>query len=102
MKICWDGTPSKRPNFDANLVDDMRADIIQESTNVMALVDELRKMRMVTGETYSIIEETKTNQDKMREIFRMVLRQGDMVKAAFYDALKKHEPHILNSHGTTI
>ncbi|KAK5612115.1 hypothetical protein CRENBAI_026148 [Crenichthys baileyi] len=39
----------------------------------------------------------ETNQDKMRELFRTLRTGGDTVKAAFYDALKKHEPSMLNS-----
>uniref|UniRef100_A0A3B3VR58 Si:ch211-66k16.27 n=1 Tax=Poecilia latipinna TaxID=48699 RepID=A0A3B3VR58_9TELE len=80
------------------IVDDMRDTLIQKNTKVMAITRDLLKMRMIHEETYSEIEARKTNQDKMRELYKS-LRASDLVKVAFYDALKEREPNILNSHG---
>ncbi|XP_047203274.1 receptor-interacting serine/threonine-protein kinase 3-like isoform X1 [Girardinichthys multiradiatus] len=94
------GTKNVAEKDKVKFVDDMREDIIQETKDVMALVEELRKIGMVHKETYSTIKAKETSQDKMRELFRQTLRAGgDTVKAAFYDALKKHEPSMLNSIG---
>ncbi|KAM4733821.1 receptor-interacting serine/threonine-protein kinase 3-like isoform 2-T4 [Anableps anableps] len=94
------GTENLTEKDKAMFVDDMGEDIIQENTHVMKIAEELRKMGMVHKETYSKIEAKETNQEKMRELFRTSLRSGgDVVKAAFYDALKKHEPNMLKSCG---
>ncbi|KAM4554239.1 ankyrin repeat and protein kinase domain-containing protein 1-like isoform 2-T2 [Fundulus diaphanus] len=77
-------------------VDDRREYIIQETTDAMAIAKELWDMGMIQKEKYSSIKAKETNEDKMRTLFT-TLRQGKRVKAAFYDALIKHNPEMLNS-----
>ncbi|XP_054897820.1 receptor-interacting serine/threonine-protein kinase 3-like isoform X2 [Poeciliopsis prolifica] len=82
------------------IVDDIREAVIQNNTHVMAIAEDLKKREMIQKETYSEIEAKETNEAKMRELYKS-LRAADLVKVAFYDALKKHEPNILKSHGDT-
>ncbi|XP_035521046.1 receptor-interacting serine/threonine-protein kinase 3-like [Morone saxatilis] len=82
----------------AKFVDDKRTTLIQDVVEVMAVVDELDDM--VHSETYSRIEAEKTSQNKMRALYRSTLLSGgEKVKAAFYDALKKHQPHLVERLG---
>ncbi|XP_007545714.1 receptor-interacting serine/threonine-protein kinase 3-like isoform X1 [Poecilia formosa] len=92
------GTDDLTEEEKVTIVDDMRDTLIQKNTKVMAITRDLFKMKMIHEETYSEIEARKTNQDKMRELYKS-LRASDLVKVAFYDALKQREPNILNSHG---
>ncbi|GAA6229005.1 receptor-interacting serine/threonine-protein kinase 3-like [Lates japonicus] len=79
----------------AKFVDDNRMELIQDVSNVMAIVDQLG-LKMVHDETYSVIEAELTSQMKMRVLFQKTLRPGGVtVKAAFYDALKKYHPHLV-------
>uniref|UniRef100_A0A3B5MYY3 Uncharacterized protein n=1 Tax=Xiphophorus couchianus TaxID=32473 RepID=A0A3B5MYY3_9TELE len=71
------------------IVDDMMDAIIQKNTRVMAIAADLKKMKMIQNETYFEIEAEKTNQAKMRELYKS-LRASDLVKVAFYD-LKGYE-----------
>ncbi|XP_013867801.1 receptor-interacting serine/threonine-protein kinase 4 [Austrofundulus limnaeus] len=81
----------------ATFIDDMRPELIQRTSQVMAVVEELRKR--VHSEAYSMIRAEKTSQDKMRELYGTTLRSGESAKAAFYDALKKHEPDLMKELG---
>ncbi|XP_061577968.1 receptor-interacting serine/threonine-protein kinase 3-like [Cololabis saira] len=78
----------------ANFVDDNMAVLIQDTDMVMAITEEIKKL--VHGEAYSRINAKETNQDKMRVLYQGPLRSGGKrVKAAFYDALKKHQPDLV-------
>ncbi|XP_078139454.1 receptor-interacting serine/threonine-protein kinase 3-like [Centroberyx gerrardi] len=78
----------------AKFVDDHRAKLIQDIANVMAIADYLGDM--VHPETYAQIQAKETNQDKVRVLYTSSLRSGQKkVKAAFYDALIKHERHLM-------
>ncbi|XP_051239402.1 receptor-interacting serine/threonine-protein kinase 3 isoform X2 [Dicentrarchus labrax] len=82
----------------AKFVDEKKKTLIQDVSDVMAVVDELDDM--VHSETYSVIEAEKTSQGKMRALYTRTLRSGgEKVKAAFYDALKKHQPHLVERLG---
>ncbi|KAM7414442.1 hypothetical protein PAMA_019319 [Pampus argenteus] len=82
----------------AKFVDDKRAELIQKVSEVMAITEELG--RMVHDEAYSQIEAQQTSQDKMRVLYQRTFRSGVIkVKAAFYDALKKHEPELVERLG---
>lgn len=84
----------------AKFVDDNRAVLIQDVSEVMAVTEELGDM--VHSETYSKIEAKATTQDKMRVLYQTVLRSGGVtVKAAFYDALKKHHSSLMDRLGRT-
>lgn len=66
----------------------------------MEITEELKKMGMVQKETYSKIKSKDTTEEKMRELYQTSLRSGGVkVKAAFYDAVKKHEPKMLKING---
>lgn len=82
----------------AKFVDDNRATLIQRVAEVMAIAEELGNM--VHSEAYSVIEAKDTSQNKMRVLYQRTLRSGgEMVKAAFYDALEKHESDLVESLG---
>lgn len=89
-------------NEKAKFVDNRRHFIIKENTQVMEITEELRKMGMVQKETYSKIKSKDTTEEKMRELYQTSLRSGGVkVKAAFYDAVKKHEPEMLKIQGNS-
>lgn len=74
------------------------AELIQDTDTVMAITEEIRKM--VQNEAYSTIKAKETNQQKMRELYDGPLRSGgNKVKAAFYDALLKHQPDLVERLG---
>nr|XP_019934374.1 PREDICTED: receptor-interacting serine/threonine-protein kinase 3-like isoform X1 [Paralichthys olivaceus] len=78
----------------AKFIDDNRAVLIQDVSEVMAIVDELGDM--VHSETYSVIESKQTSQEKMRVLFQKTLRSGGVtVKASFYAVLKRHQPKLV-------
>lgn len=82
----------------AKFVDEKRTVLIQDVSEVMAIVDELGDM--VHKETYSLIEAEMTTQRQMRVLYGKTLRSGGQkVKAAFFDALKKHEPNLVERLG---
>lgn len=83
----------------AKFVDDNRAVLIQDVSEVMAIAEELGAM--VHRETYSVIEAKETSQDKMRVLYQRTLRSGGVVvKAAFFDILKTHQPQIMERLGS--
>ncbi|XP_053282773.1 receptor-interacting serine/threonine-protein kinase 3 isoform X1 [Pleuronectes platessa] len=78
----------------AKFIDDNRAVLIQDVSEVMAIVDELGDM--VHSETYSVIDTIQTSQEKMRVLFLRTFRSGGVtVKAAFYTVLKRHQPKLV-------
>ncbi|TNN30799.1 hypothetical protein EYF80_059050 [Liparis tanakae] len=105
MKKCWDGRPSERHTFKsrtvsntAKFVDDNRATLIQSVAEVMAITEHLGDA--VHRETYSLILGKATSQEQMRVLYQRALRSGgEEVKAAFYDALKHHQPKLVERLG---
>ncbi|KAM9854753.1 receptor-interacting serine/threonine-protein kinase 3-like [Aulostomus maculatus] len=81
----------------AKFISEKRSVLIQNISEVMVIVDELGDM--VHAETYARIEAKDTNQDQVRELYQRTLRSGSKVKAAFYDALKKHQPELVERLG---
>ncbi|XP_031723334.1 receptor-interacting serine/threonine-protein kinase 3-like isoform X2 [Anarrhichthys ocellatus] len=78
----------------AKFVDDNRATLIQDATMVMTIIEELGDM--VHPEVYSLIDSKATTQKQMRELYQTALRSGgEKVKAAFYDALNKHQRDLV-------
>uniref|UniRef100_A0A3B4F4I3 CARD domain-containing protein n=1 Tax=Pundamilia nyererei TaxID=303518 RepID=A0A3B4F4I3_9CICH len=78
----------------SKFVDKNRATLIKEVSEVLAIAEELGDL--VHPEAYSNIRATPTSGDKMRELFEGPLRSGGWrVKAAFFNALKKHHPELV-------
>ncbi|XP_070687127.1 receptor-interacting serine/threonine-protein kinase 3-like [Pempheris klunzingeri] len=78
----------------AKFVDDNRAVLIQDVSEVMAIAEELGDM--VHPETYLEIDGKATSQGKMRVLYNKTFRSGGViVKAAFFDVLKKHHPRLV-------
>lgn len=64
----------------------------------MAIAEELGDM--VHGETYSVMEAKATSQERMRTLYLRTFRPGGVtVKAAFYDALRIHQPKLVERLG---
>lgn len=81
-------------------VDMNRASLIKFATKVMEIVDDLGDM--VQTEACSFIKVQRTSQMQMTELYCGPLHSGGTkVKAAFYDALKKHEPQLVRDLGMT-
>ncbi|XP_036068336.1 receptor-interacting serine/threonine-protein kinase 3 isoform X2 [Oryzias melastigma] len=94
--------PPTQPNLTdeekANFVDSKMTDLLQKTTRIMTIVEELGDM--VHSEASSEIVKQSTSYKKMIELWDGPLHSGGTpVKAAFYDALKKHEPELVKSLG---
>ena len=75
-----------------------RAQLIQRVSTVMAIVDSLGER--VHPEHYAKIRAEKTSMEQMRELYTLVLDHGGTaVKTMFYNALKQHQPHLLETLG---
>lgn len=84
----------------AKFVQEKRAAIVQGTKAVMAIADELKSKDMIHEETYSAILHEKTEQEKVRLIYNGPLHSKvDKITAAFYDALTKHEPWLMQKLG---
>lgn len=82
----------------AKFVMENRAKLIEAVSEVMAITDDLGTM--VHGETYARIDAKDTSREKMRVLYERTLRQGVVkVQAAFFDALKKHHPALVEKLG---
>ncbi|XP_074534011.1 receptor-interacting serine/threonine-protein kinase 3-like isoform X2 [Halichoeres trimaculatus] len=82
----------------AKFVDDNRAELTRVISEVMAITEELGDM--VHDEAYALIRAQPTSMKKMRELYQGPLRSGgEVVKAAFFDALKKHHPRTVERLG---
>ncbi|KAM4573676.1 ankyrin repeat and protein kinase domain-containing protein 1-like isoform 2-T2 [Odontesthes bonariensis] len=78
----------------AKFVDDKMPDLVQDTEQVMDIIDEVR--HMFHKEAYSTIKAEKTPQEKMRALYDGPFRSaGEVLKAAFYDALKKRAPELM-------
>ena len=72
-----------------------RALLTQNVSTVMAIVDSLGPL--VHPEHYARIQAEKTSMEQMRTLYMTRLQTGAIkIRAAFYDALKQHEPHLLD------
>ena len=82
----------------AHFVIQKRAQLIQKVNTVMAIVDSLGTM--VHHEFRAKIQAQETRMDQMRLLYTLMPDKGGVnIKAAFYDALKQHERHLLESMG---
>ncbi|XP_039665422.1 receptor-interacting serine/threonine-protein kinase 3-like isoform X3 [Perca fluviatilis] len=82
----------------AKFVENNRAELIQRVIEVMAITEELGDM--VNPEAYSCVEAKATTQAQMRVLYSGPIRSGGVVvKAAFYNALKKHHPELVKRLG---
>ncbi|XP_054863264.1 receptor-interacting serine/threonine-protein kinase 3-like isoform X3 [Amphiprion ocellaris] len=78
----------------AKFISDNRAVLIQTISEVLTIAEELGEM--VHPDAYSVLATKATTQDQMRVLYQRTFRSGgDVVKAAFYDALKKHHPSLV-------
>ncbi|RVE71944.1 hypothetical protein OJAV_G00056750 [Oryzias javanicus] len=90
--------PTLTDDKKANFVDSKMTDLLQKTTRITTIVADLGDM--VHSEAYSEIVSQTTNYKKMIELYDGPLHSGGTkVKAAFYDALKKHEPELVKSLG---
>ncbi|CAN9499233.1 unnamed protein product [Ophioblennius macclurei] len=95
-----DSVPSKTLTVEekAKFVKDNFVALVQEVSAVMAIAEELGDM--VQSEVRSGMEAKETSQDKMRLLYSRILEPAaGKVKAAFYDALKKHHPKLVEKLG---
>ncbi|XP_039535088.1 NACHT, LRR and PYD domains-containing protein 1 homolog isoform X2 [Pimephales promelas] len=83
----------------ARFVDRHWHDLVQRVNNVMAIAHELESAGMLQPEPYCKIRAEKTNQEKMREFYKVLNSKGNEVKSAFYSSLEKHEPLLLRDLG---
>ncbi|KAI2646713.1 hypothetical protein H4Q32_030634 [Labeo rohita] len=66
----------------------------------MPIADELRSGGMLAWEPYCEIRAADTDQEKMRELYKVLNSGGDKVKSAFYSQLVKQEPCLFEALGS--
>ncbi|XP_064869787.1 NACHT, LRR and PYD domains-containing protein 1 homolog [Oncorhynchus nerka] len=79
----------------AQFVDKYRPQLIQRVTMVMPIADELLAEGMIHKEMYSNISAARTDEDKMRELFKALQSGGNKVKSAFLSILRENEPNLV-------
>uniref|UniRef100_A0A8C7S261 NACHT, LRR and PYD domains-containing protein 3-like n=2 Tax=Oncorhynchus mykiss TaxID=8022 RepID=A0A8C7S261_ONCMY len=62
---------------------------------VMPIADELLAEGMIHKEMYSNISAARTDEDKMRELFKALHSGGNKVKSAFLSILRENEPNLV-------
>uniref|UniRef100_A0A673WCF6 CARD domain-containing protein n=1 Tax=Salmo trutta TaxID=8032 RepID=A0A673WCF6_SALTR len=72
-------------------VDRHRAELIQRVRKVMPIADDLLRRGMINYEMFANITTSKTNQGKMRELYKALQSGGTPLKTAFYRILLKNE-----------
>uniref|UniRef100_A0A8C7MTK1 Si:ch211-66k16.27 n=1 Tax=Oncorhynchus kisutch TaxID=8019 RepID=A0A8C7MTK1_ONCKI len=83
----------------AQFVDKYMPQLIQRVTMVMPIADELLAEDMIHEEMYSNISAARTNQSKMRELFKALHSGGNKVKSAFLSTLRENEPNLVQDLG---
>ncbi|XP_056098381.1 NACHT, LRR and PYD domains-containing protein 1 homolog [Rhinichthys klamathensis goyatoka] len=78
----------------ARFVDEHWAKLVQRVQMVMPIADELLSGGMLEWEPYCKIRAADTNQEKMREFYKVLQSGGDKVKSALYSRLEIHEPSL--------
>uniref|UniRef100_A0A8C7VZE8 NACHT, LRR and PYD domains-containing protein 3-like n=1 Tax=Oncorhynchus mykiss TaxID=8022 RepID=A0A8C7VZE8_ONCMY len=79
----------------AQFVDKYMPQLIQRVTMVMPIADELLAEDMIHKEMYSNISAARTNQSKMRELFKALHSGGNKVKSTFLSTLRENEPNLV-------
>ncbi|XP_036445733.1 NACHT, LRR and PYD domains-containing protein 1b allele 3-like isoform X2 [Colossoma macropomum] len=89
-------------DVDDVFVDRTRTELIQRVSLVMPLADELLSKRMLSKEAYANIKAEKTPQDKMRALYEALDTEGSAAKTAFYQALMRQNPHLVQELEKTL
>uniref|UniRef100_A0A673W0R6 CARD domain-containing protein n=1 Tax=Salmo trutta TaxID=8032 RepID=A0A673W0R6_SALTR len=92
----------RKMNHDAAaFVDRHRAELIQRVRKVMPIADDLLRRGMINYEMFANITTSKTNQGKMRELYKALQSGGTPLKTAFYRILLKNERLLVINLVTT-
>lgn len=87
------------PSTGAQFVDKYMPQLIQRVTMVMPIADKLLAEGMIHEEVYSNISAARTDEDKMRELFKALHSGGNKVKSAFLSMLRENEPNLVQDLG---
>ncbi|XP_078508582.1 apoptosis-associated speck-like protein containing a CARD [Lissotriton helveticus] len=82
-----------------HFVDKHREDIIQRCTLVDPILDRLFSLDFLTQEQYDFVRVMNTTQNKMRELYRLMLGWGESDKDQFYQALKEQNGPLIRDLG---
>ncbi|XP_034148176.1 NACHT, LRR and PYD domains-containing protein 1b allele 3-like [Esox lucius] len=81
---------------EVQFVDRHRSALIQRVTLPILIADDLLGQGMISGELYSQIFAATTSQEKMRILYEGLHTGGSEVKSAFYESLRRNDPHLVN------
>ncbi|KAK6312291.1 hypothetical protein J4Q44_G00179550 [Coregonus suidteri] len=84
---------------DAAFVDKHMADLIQRVKMVQHVADDLVMEEVIQDELYSRICSADNTEKQIRLMFDAVQAGGTRAKSAFYKALQKHEPRLVQDLG---
>ncbi|XP_041720451.1 uncharacterized protein LOC121551802 [Coregonus clupeaformis] len=84
---------------DAAFVDKHMADLIQRVKMVQHVADDLVMEEVIEDELYSRICSADNTEKQIRLMFDAVQAGGTRAKSAFYKALQKHEPRLVQDLG---
>ncbi|XP_051719170.1 NACHT, LRR and PYD domains-containing protein 1 homolog isoform X3 [Ctenopharyngodon idella] len=73
-----------------------RDKLIKRVSSVMAIADGLRTKDMISDEMYREVCEAKTQNKKIRILFKVLDSGGPSVKTEFYGLLKDEEPYLVD------
>ncbi|XP_069838388.1 NACHT, LRR and PYD domains-containing protein 1b allele 2-like isoform X2 [Dendropsophus ebraccatus] len=81
---------AQRERFGKDFIDKHSPELIQNVTNIMPVLDDLKKNDLLTGESYNTVKSQKTSQDKMRSLLDFGKQWGSRDQNTLYQALKRH------------
>ncbi|XP_068113368.1 apoptosis-associated speck-like protein containing a CARD [Hyperolius riggenbachi] len=80
-----------------HFVDKHQEQLIQNITTVTPVLDHLLQRRLLTGEEYDKVRAEKTDQEKMRSLYRICRGWSISDKDILYQAMKTSNPRVIKN-----
>ncbi|XP_077415793.1 apoptosis-associated speck-like protein containing a CARD [Vanacampus margaritifer] len=78
-----------------HFVDKHMLELIKRVCNIKPILDVLQKKKVIQSEIYEEINQTPSNQEKIRKIYKLALKSGKAAKDIFYECLLEYEPYLM-------